>query len=279
MNGLIDSHVHLWDASLHDYPWLNDEPRLQRRFGMIDLSEVADDLDGIVVVEAGCHAGHAMAELEWIEAIAADAPLIRGIVVQVPLERGIEVTAQLAQIAAKPLVVGVRRNIQDEAAGFMSDPGFVRGVQSLAAVGLPFDACIRHHQLPELATLVDRCPQITFILDHLGKPPIAPRIWQSWRDHIAVLAARPNVVAKLSGLTTEAGQGTWLPADIKPYLLHALEVFGPDRCMFGSDWPVCTLATRYDQWLQLVVEVDELAPSARAQVLKGTAARVYGLAA
>lgn len=279
MTDLIDAHVHLWNPSLHRHPWLDDEPALHRPFGLADLDPSAYDLSGIVVVEAGCRANQTGAEVEWIEKLAADAPVIRGVVAQAPLELGSAVAPALAELAAKPLVVGVRRNVQDEAPGFLSDPDFVRGVQSLAGTGLTFDACIRHHQLAELTALVDRCPDVTFVLDHLAKPAIATRTWQPWRDDLAALAERPNVVAKLSGLTTEADRSHWRTADVDPYLRHALDVFMPRRCMFGSDWPVATLATRYVRWLRLIVElVEELSPSERGDVLGGTTARIYGLA-
>jgi L-fuconolactonase len=155
----------------------------------------------------------------------------------------------------------------------------VAGIRLLAVHGLPFDACVREHQLRELAELVDRCPEVIFVLDHLGKPAVAQHRRQPWFDDLAALARRPNVVAKLSGLTTEADQTHWRPEDIVPYLSHALEQFGPGRCMFGSDWPVATLATPYERWVELVLGViAEIPDAGRSAVLSGTAARVYSLA-
>ena len=273
---MIDSHLHLWDPAVHEYPWLADEPELNRAFLPSDLDLGGHTIDGFVIVEAGCRQGQA--ELAWLEQLASAWPGLRGIVAQVPLEQGSAAAPMLIEAAARPLTVGVRRNVQDERPGFMLAEPMLAGVRMLSAHGLPFDACVREHQLKELTALVDRCPEVTFVLDHLGKPAIAQRRRQPWFDDLAALARRPNVVAKLSGLTTEADHDRWRPVDIAPYLSHALEQFGPDRCMFGSDWPVATLATTYARWVELVLDVIAGLPAAdRAAILGGTASRVYRL--
>jgi L-fuconolactonase len=273
--GLLDTHVHLWDPARHDYPWLDDQPALHRAYGPADLDLGDTDLTGLIVVEAGCR--DAMAELAWIEEMAVAWPSIRAVVAQAPLERGRAVDGVLAELGRRPLVVGVRRNVQDEPPGFLSDPDFTAGVGTLAAHDLTFDACVREHQLPELAGLIDRCPEVTFVLDHLGKPDVGRHRRQPWLDDLTALARRPNVYAKLSGLTSEAGDD-WRPADMRPYLAHAIEVFGPHRLMFGSDWPVATLTTSYRRWVDVVLEaIADLPAPARSDVLAGTATRVYGV--
>jgi L-fuconolactonase len=270
---LIDSHLHLWDPAALDYPWLAAEPSLHRAFLLSDLDLSGHEIEGLIVVEAGCR--HGQAELDWLAQLAVRWPCVRGVVAQVPLEQGRGAAHLLAEAAEQPLTVGVRRNVQDEPGGFMLAEPMVTGVQLLGDYGLPFDACVREHQLRELADLVDRCPGVTFVLDHLGKPAIMRRR-HTWFEDLAALARRPNVVAKLSGLTTEADRDQWRPADIAPYLAHAIEAFGPNRCMFGSDWPVATLATTYGRWVELVLEVTaELAGAERAAVLAGTASRIY----
>lgn len=273
---MIDSHLHLWDPAVHEYPWLADEPDLDRAFGPSQVDAGRHDIDGFVVVEAGCRRGQA--ELGWLGRLAMTWPRMRGIVAQAPLELGQAVAPLLAELAQHPLTVGVRRNVQDERAGFMLAEPMVAGIRLLAVHGLPFDACVREHQLRELAELVDRCPEVIFVLDHLGKPAVAQHRRQPWLDDLASLARRPNVVAKLSGLTTEADHVRWRPADIVPYLSHALEHFGPARCMFGSDWPVATRATTYERWVELVLGVAaELPDVERSAIFAGTAVRVYGL--
>jgi L-fuconolactonase len=150
---------------------------------------------------------------------------------------------------------------------------------------LPFDACVREYQLPELTDLADRAPAVVIVLDHLGKPDIRTHgatsrspTTHAWFADLAKLARRQNVVVKLSGLATEADHERWHERDIEPYLAHAIQVFGPDRCLYGSDWPVATLATTYERWQHLVgAAIADLPATARADVLAGAAQRVYGL--
>ena len=166
-------------------------------------------------------------------------------------------------MAAPALVRGVRRQIEPRPAAFALAGGFVAGVRRLGELGLPFDACVHRGQLPVLAALADAAPHTTIVLDHLGKPAgLDP-----WRADLAALAARPNVVAKLSGLATQLDR--WEDR-VVPYLEHALAVFGPDRCLVGSDWPVLTLATTYERWFAVVAAV------APERVLGATGREVYG---
>jgi L-fuconolactonase len=275
---LVDSHVHFWDPQVLSYPWLADLPALRRPYRPADLGAAADLVAAAVFVEAGCRSDQATAELAWVETLASGWPVLAAAVAHVPLELGVAAAGAVQAVAARPLVTGVRRNVQDEPAGFMTEPRFVAGVTLLADAGLTFDACVRHHQLPELTRLVDRCPTVTFVLDHLAKPAVKDGTREPWQQQLAELAARPNVFAKLSGLTTEADWDAWQPVHVWPYLDHALQVFGPERCMFGSDWPVARLATSYERWLDVVREVLSGYPEADQQaVLAGTAARVYRL--
>jgi L-fuconolactonase len=175
--------------------------------------------------------------------------------------------------------VGTRRLIQDEGVGFALTPGFINGVRVVGEVGLPFDICVRALERADMAALVDACPDVSFVLDHLGKPAIADGEWEPWRTQLADLAQRPNVTCKLSGSTTEAGRD-WRASAVRPYLLHALETFGPKRCMFGSDWPVASVTTGYQRWFDLVSDVVSGCSGSEVDaVFAGTAARVYGLPA
>ena len=271
---MIDSHLHLWHPDQLPYAWLAEEPTLGRSFLVTDLDTGGHEIDGLIVVEAGCDDGRR--ELAWLVQLAERWPLILGVVVQVPLDLGPSAFAAIAAAARHQLTVGVRRNVQDEGPGFMLAQPMVEGVRRLARYQLRFDACIRQHQINELTELVDRCPEVIFVLDHLGKPAIGQRRAQSWFTEIAALAKRPNVVAKLSGLTTEADHARWQPSEILPYLRHAIDVFGPQRCMFGSDWPVATLATTYRQWIELVVDVTaDLTRAERSAIFDDTARRIY----
>jgi L-fuconolactonase len=274
MPDLIDAHLHLWDPAEQPYPWLVEQPALNRRFGPEALDTGGYPLTGVVVVEAGC--ADRWAEFRWLEQIAGASPVAYRVVAQAPLERGAAVRADIAELARSHFLAGIRRNTQDEPPGFMTTPDFIVGVRGLAEHGLPFDACVREHQLRELVSLVDACPDVVFVLDHLGKPDIRHHRREPWFTDLRELGRRANVFAKLSGLTTEADHHHWQPTDIAPYLRHAIETFGPDRCLFGSDWPVATLATRYQRWVELVLDVvADLRDDERAAVLAGTATSLY----
>ncbi len=276
MTAVIDSHLHLWDPDRFHYPWLAGAGSLNRAFGPADFDTDGPPIDAAVFVEAGCAPDQALHELAWIESVATEWPVLRAVVAQAPLEVGTAAGPMVDELAARPLVTGVRRNAQDEAPGFLSSPSFIAGVRLLAGHELSFDACVREHQLGELIDLVDRCPDVTFVLDHLGKPNVRAGRWSPWQAELADLARRDNVHAKLSGLTTEADWGTWQPSDVRRYLLHALDVFGPRRCLYGSDWPVATLAARHEQWWDVVADaLSDLPREDHDAVMGGNAARLY----
>lgn len=275
---LVDAHLHLWDPARLEYPWLAGIPELHRRFGPADLDTGGHRLTGVVFVEAGRRDDQALDEVIWVEQLATQWPVLRAVVAHAPLERSGNCGRQLAELARHRLVTGIRRNLQDEPGGFALTGGFLAGVRLLAGYGFSFDLCVRHGQLPEVTELVVAVPEVTFVLDHLGKPPVAAGQLDPWREHLSRLAGHPNVVCKLSGLATEADQERWQIADVLPYLAHALAEFGPERCLVGGDWPVATLATSYGRWLDAVGEaIAPLPAAAREAVLAGTATRVYRL--
>ncbi|GHH71670.1 metal-dependent hydrolase [Streptomyces sulfonofaciens] len=273
---LIDSHVHFWDPTRLDYPWLAGLPPLDRPFTPRHLADETPEPTDVVFVEAGCATHRAADEIAWIRSEAGERPWIRGVVAHAPLEDPSEAADVVRGYADDPLVVGVRRNIQDEPAGFTRDAGFRAGVGLLGEAGLPFDACVREHQLPELIELAEACPDTVIVLDHLGKPS-ADNPSASWRQALRRLAEHANVVCKLSGLATEAAPGTG-PEPMAAVLREALGTFGPDRCLYGSDWPVMILATGYGTWLDLVcTALVPFGDAAADAVLHGNASRVYRL--
>ncbi|WP_405577569.1 amidohydrolase family protein [Streptomyces sp. NBC_01190] len=273
---VIDSHVHFWDPRRLVYPWLAEAPPLNRPFTADDFAAAVPEPVEAVFVEAGRADDQAGQELEWVRAMARTRPWIRGAVVHVSLADIRSAASRVARHAGDPFVVGVRRNAQDEPPGYVSGPELRAGVRLLGEAGLPFDACVREHQLPELAELAEACPRTVIVLDHLGKP-VPGRPGSSWRQAVARLARSGNVVCKLSGLATEAAPGTE-PAVLVALLREALETFGPDRCLYGGDWPVMTLATRYATWLELVRAALAGFPADAADaVLRATAIRTYRL--
>lgn len=251
---IIDAHVHLWNPDQFGMPWLEDIPALRRPYGLQEYREQTRGLSiiGMVYVEVGVDPQQTLREAHHIVELAQEEPRLQAIVAAAPVEQGTGVCGHLeALIALSPLVKGVRRNIQDEAEpDFCLRPDFVEGVRLLAEYGLSFDLCMKHWQLRSVVELVRHCPDTVFILDHVGKPAIKDYALDPWREHLAQLAALPNVWCKISGLVTEADLQRWTPDDLAPYLAYALEVFGEDRVVFGGDWPVLLLASSYDRWIK-----------------------------
>jgi L-fuconolactonase len=278
---VIDAHVHFWDPARLAYPWLREAPPLQRAYLPGDYAPLATGaVDAIVFVEANCASGAARREVDWVDELAAGEPRIAGIVAFVDLldEAGRE--AALRSLRELPRVVGVRHNIQQHAPGFALQPAFVRGVQAVGALALPFDLCVTADQLPEVLALVERCPDTRFILDHCGKPAIRDDAFDDWARDLALLAAHERVACKLSGLLTEARADQRSTESMRPWLAHARECFGADRVLYGSDWPVCTLAGGEPRWRAIVHEATADWPAAERRALFGdNAARVYGLEA
>jgi L-fuconolactonase len=275
MGSILDAHLHLWDPAARLYDWLYGQPALQVVFGPGDIDAGRHDLVGAVLVQADCRENEALDEVRWVHDVAR--PLVRGIVAYAPVHHGGAAEPELAALAAQPLVVGVRRLLQGLPAEAIIDPRLADGMGLLAQRNLSFELCVSHVQLRAVAQLVERCPDTSFVLDHLGKPAVAAGLLDPWRGDIARLAACSNVTCKLSGLATEAAAG-WTSADVRPYLEYALEAFGPSRCMVGSDWPVLTLAGTIERWFDAVLDlVDQLSPRDVQAVLCATAARVYGI--
>jgi L-fuconolactonase len=273
---VLDAHVHLLDPAHLTYPWLPGGDTLQRPWHAAHYAADAPDVAAAIVVEAGVAPGHAAREIAWLHAQAAAHPWIRGIIAHAQVEQPAALEAVLAAYRHDALVVGVRRNLQDEPPGFLRNPALHDGIRRLGQAGLPFDACVRSWQLAELGDLAAACPDTVIVLDHLGKPRCGGDL-SGWHTALNALAARPNVRCKLSGLATEAAPGSG-PGDLLAAIGDALDAFGPDRCMYGGDWPICTQATGNQAWLDLVrTALDGMDINARGDVLAGTAQRTYRL--
>ncbi len=252
---IIDSHVHFWHPNQLRYDWLADLPAINRPFLPTDLAEQADDLqlDGVMFVQAGCAPAQALAEVDWVTELAQSSAVpILGIVADAPLEKGAGVREHLEDLKQRPFVKGIRRLIQSEPLGFCTQPDFVRGVQMLAEFDFSFDICILHHQLGDVLELVAQCPDVRFVLDHLGKPDAKTPSFEPWQEQIGLLARHPNVHCKLSGLVTEADHKKWTREEIRPFIDHIIQSFGTARIMYGGDWPVSLLATTYRQWIEVL---------------------------
>jgi L-fuconolactonase len=281
MNGLsiVDSHVHLWNPAQFRYPWLDALPALNRAWLAADFAAASATagVGKMIFVECGCNPVQSLAEVIWASDLAKAETRLKGIVANAALEKGGGVRADLATLSSLPLVKGVRRNLQNESdAGFLLRPEFVAGVKQLAGFGFTFDLCIRHQQLRAATELATRVPEVMFVLDHFGKPDVRGKNRGPWAADLNALAALPNVVCKLSGLTTEADWSHWRPDDLKFYFERALECFGFDRVLFGSDWPVATLATDYQRWVETVQEsVPSASAADRIKLFQTNAERIY----
>lgn len=274
----IDAHQHFWRYAPADYPWIGaGMERLARDYLPADLVAVARPagIGGSIAVQAR----QSLAESRWLLALAAAEPFIRGVVGWVDL-RSPRVAEDLAPLAADPRFVGVRHVVQDEPdPRFVLGAEFVRGLRHLAPLGLTYELLLYPHQLPAAVELADLLPEQPFVLDHLAKPRVEAGELEPWRRDVAALARRPNVCCKLSGLVTEADWSGWRRSDFTPYLEVAVAAFGPERLMFGSDWPVCLLAAEYADVAGIVGDfVGRLSVAEQAAIRGGTAARWYGMA-
>jgi len=279
---IIDTHVHLWNPAHFRMSWTDDNALLNRPYTAEIYHEQTKgvQVDAMVFVECGVELQYAFLEARWaVERAHAD-PHIQGIIAAAPVEFGLLTRSYLEALTALgPLIKGVRRNLQDESdIEACLNHDFVRGVRLLSEYRLSFDLCIRHWQLPATITLVSRCPETQFILDHLGKPDVKEHLLDPWRDQMRELAALPNVACKLSGLVTEADLSAWQPEDLAPYLLHVLEVFGEDRVTFGGDWPVVLLASPYKLWVETLQAITaSMALTAKRKLWNENARRLYRL--
>lgn len=279
---LIDAHVHLWDPQWLRIPWLDGNGLLNRRYALDEYRThiTGVDIEAFVYVQVDAEPAYGLLEAEWVAARVQEEPRLRGIVAWAPLEYGRLARAYLdVLVRIDPRIKGVRRLLQNEAdPAFCLQPDFIQGVQLLAEYSLSFDLCIFHHQLTAVIELVRQCPQVSFMLDHIGKPGIAAGLHEPWQTQITELAALPNVMCKISGLVTEADHRQWRSEDLAPYVAHVLAAFGEDRVAFGSDWPVALLATSYRRWVETLDELTgHLSPAAQKKLWADNARRFYRL--
>lgn len=255
---IVDTHVHLWNPAHLNYPWLADVEKLNQAFLPPEYREHCGDVqvDQMVFLECDLDTTQFLDEAQWVASLAAsEEPRLKGIVAHAPMQKGDAVKADLEALSQVDGVKGVRRLIQGESVDFCVQPNFVAGVQALSDFNLSFDLCIFHPQMANTIALVKQCPQVQFVLDHIGKPDIKDVLFDPWRDELQQLAELPNVMCKVSGVVTEADHENWTFDDIRPYLDHVFDTFSFDRLMYGGDWPVSTLATEYPVWVATLDKV------------------------
>jgi L-fuconolactonase len=277
---IVDAHHHFWDPATADYPWLTDElAAIRRPFGPEDLAPIvaAAGIGATVLVQTRS----SLTETKDFLAIAARSPFVRGVVGWADL-RDPAVDETIAALRAGPggdRLVAIRHQVHDE-----PDPDWLgrndvrRGIAAVGRAGLAYDLLVRARELPAARALVNAMPEVRFVVDHLAKPAIRDRFDPAWTAAVASFGGRPNVWWKLSGLVTEADWRAWRTSDLQPFVDRVLEIAGPDRLLFGSDWPVCLLAAPYERVLETARSlIAALTPSEQAAILGTTAVTVYRL--
>jgi L-fucono-1,5-lactonase len=272
----IDAHVHLWDEqALGDYYWMTDEmAAIRRPFGVDELTANLDrhGFDCAILVQTRPSVDETRAYLELADRHEA----VGGVVGWVDLTDGAvaDMLAELREGRGGEHLVGIRHQVHDEEdAEWLLRADVRRGLETVADAGLVYDLLVRTRELPAASAALAALPELPVVLDHIAKPPIASDELEPWAERLARLADLDQVVCKLSGLVTEADWHAWRPEDVRPYAERVLDAFGEERLLFGSDWPVCTVAAAYDD----VVALAEDVVGASVAVFGATAARVYRL--
>jgi L-fuconolactonase len=271
----IDSHQHFWSYTPEEYGWIDPSMEVLRRDFLPEHLKPEIDRSGISGVVA-VQARESLQETRWLLDLAAANPFVRAVVGWAPLTEP-DVADVIGPLLAIGPLRGLRHVLQGEAYDrYMLREDFNRGVSALRRFDLAYDILILERHLPQTIEFVDRHPEQVFIVDHIAKPRIRDGVVSPWREQIRTLALRPNVYCKLSGLVTEANWSEWTEQQLEPYFDTVLNAFGPGRLMFGSDWPVCLLATSYRAWLEIVSKwIASLTVGEREAILGGTAAKAY----
>jgi len=276
---IVDTHQHLWDLGRFPYSWCAGIPALNRTFALADYLAAAEGA-GIVktlFVECDVDEPHTLDEARHIQNLADENPLIAGIVAGARPERA-DFSQNLAELLKLPKLRGIRRVLHIVPDEVSQSPLFAENVRLLAAHSLTFDLCVLARQLPIATALVEKCPDVTFVLDHCGVPDIKNQALDPWRDDIRRLSQLPNAACKISGIAAYGDGEKWTPADLRPFVDHVIECFGWDRVLFGTDWPVCNLGGNLRRWLEAALLLTGDAPeSTRNRFFSQNAQRLYRL--
>lgn len=273
----IDAHQHFWRYTPDQYRWISDDMSVLKRDYL--PNDLLKELERCQV--AGCiavQARQSLEETQWLLALADQFDFIRGVVGWIDI--GSDTLAdELKAFSGATKLKGFRHVLQDESEpSFMLRPQFIRGLQILAEHNYSYDILVFSRQLPQVCELVQHLPAMRLVLDHIGKPDLQRGRWRSWQLGIAELASHPHIYCKLSGMITEADWQDWKDSDFERYLDFIFQCFGPERVMFGSDWPVCRLAGEYSQVHALIGDyVGRNHHSHHSQIFGGNACKFYRL--
>lgn len=278
---IVDAHVHLYDVNRLKYGWLVNAPKINKSFLPADFDRLRGgvEVDKIVFAEVWVDDSQHVDEVEFVTELAAEDPRIQGIVAAAAVEMGDRITPTLEKLAAFRHVRGVRRLIEAQSdPDFVLRPSFIEGVKLLPRYGFSFDLCCKHWQLANTIKFARQCPEVPMVLDHIAKPGIKHDLVEPWWSQIKELADLPHVMCKISGVVTEADHDRWRATQIYPYLSRIIDVFGFDRLMFASDWPVSEMTHRYADWVGMVDHVTAgCSAEERRKLFRDNAIRFYRL--
>jgi L-fucono-1,5-lactonase len=271
----IDAHQHFWDIHLFEYPWMPPgESPLRRNYLPQQLEPILqrNRFEGSVLVQANT----ILDETRWLLELASKHEFIRGVVGWVDLT-GPQVGTALDEFQRHPKFKGIRHLVHDEPdVNWLLRDDVIAGLRELARRGIPYDLLLRPQHLKVVPGVADKVPGLRMVIDHIAKPPIATGRLDGWAEDIATIAKIPNVYCKLSGMITEADPAGWKAEHLRPFVAHVLNVFSPERLMFGSDWPVCTLAGSWKEVLAAFTQaIGPQTIEVREKLLSGTAKAFY----
>lgn len=274
---IIDSHQHFWQVGRFDYPWMNSSLGVLYRDYLPDQLKPILAENGVgktVVVQAS----NSVEESRWLLNLADEHPFVAGVVGWVDLSSD-DVDRQLDELVSHPKFKGVRHLVESEPADdWLVQPQVLRGLKRLSDYGVSYDLLVHTRHLKHIQRVVDACPDLKLVIDHMAKPPIVSGEIEKWGQELRQVAANEQINCKLSGLITEANWTSWTTNDLRPYVECALELFGSSRLLFGSDHPVCLLAASYERVLGSFRELlKDLSSSEQEKIFGGNAAEFYGL--
>jgi L-fuconolactonase len=276
---VVDSHHHFWDLSLFKYPWMpSGDSVLKRSYSPADLAPLLREagVDKTVIVQAH----QSVEETRWLLKVARQTPFVAGVVGWVDLTDP-RVGHTLDELQADPLFKGVRHIWHDEPDdGWLARPAAICGLKEVAARGLAYDFLVRPQHLKYVPLIMEAVPSLRAVIDHIAKPDIKNKMVEPWLSDLRRVANIPGMMCKVSGMVTEADHKNWTSGDLRPYMAHILGMFGWDRLMFGSDWPVCLLAGSYSQVIEAArANLVLLQAHEKEAVFGGNAVMFYGLGA
>jgi predicted TIM-barrel fold metal-dependent hydrolase len=274
---LVDTHQHLWDHDQFPYSWCAGIPKLNRSFRLDDYQQAARDagITKTIFMECDVDEPHLLAEARHIQGLSESNPSIAGIIASCRPEQE-DFGRHLEELLKLPRLRGLRRVLHTQADGLSQTNVFRKNLNRLPEHGLTYDLCVLERQLAVGIDLARSCPDVTFVLDHCGVPDVKSGNLDPWRDHIRELADLPNVHCKISGLVAYADPENWTANDLRPWIEHVLEQFGWDRVMWGSDWPVCTLSSTLQRWVDAALTLTAGASAEdRDKLFHRNAERIY----